>query len=177
MSRLHEAFNHTARNAVLTSLPVLATFFNSCGDGSGHEVPTPLPAQTKSENSKLTRESIIEKARAKNMGVVFVSIENYESGFDLDLQFERVDNKGESEDEDIDLQVQNVNSTLGGPNLEPINTVFLASSCTGEYKISISFDKGNTYKTVGNMGKDGQLHDTFKLNANCIEELYITTPK
>lgn len=167
-----EFFKTAVRGVLLSSLPLTASF-TSCSNETPQRLPTVSSPTTMTEN-RPTLVQIIEKARAAGHGVVAITIISYGPDYNVDYLLERVDLGIDNRDESLDIQTMNLNATLdSNPKVNSLTGVFLASSCTGEYKLSQSIDKGKTWTVIPSADPQKQLHETFKLPESCVADLVL----
>src|SRR3989344_1920307 len=148
-----------SRAATLLALPFAATI-SGCRDGfennatSNDQLLTSVPSETPTTG---TRQELIDKAKEKGIGLVFITIEGYKPSDNMVLQLNRVDGDADAQNS-LDTQIVNVTSPMH---------VLGASSCEGEYELSISLDKGETYSPVlQGTTPDKPLSPIFELDEN-----------
>ncbi len=130
---------------------------------------TPLePDLQRFMNSDPSFKEIYEKARARNYGVVLLWPENVSS--DTWIRFQRMDLSA-SERSEVDLETIKITPD------QKIYQIFLATSCSGEYQLSVSLDGENYSHLPLPDIKTGISKDTFFLRPSCLRPVTLSFEK
>lgn len=182
MERL--SFRKIARTATLMALPLAAGV--ACGETvyppeqtntqlSTDTTPTPTstvsdPKETETQRPYGVNQPLVDKVVNNFGGAVVVTVQGLDADMKMLVRFQRVDIP--------DLQKRNVDDDSMVLTQNQSGTIFAASSCFGEFAVSISLDDGYSFNSIPIPDIHTRImQNTFKLQPDCTRPIQITFPK